>query len=528
MRAVRFAFAFAPALASLALASLALAACAGGEPASAGADDELTSATALARELAFQGRVYVAPDASDDAILRAVREQTRTAFGALRTSEIAVNHRELAAVDPATFRTRIVRVVDTDRPEDAPTERLEVAYTYTDDAVVSKAYARRTTAPLALLSPGYTRQTERVLRECTANDTHARDFASSLWYVFEPRLDACRRAIEAEEADLAAAREALPSKDDVAKREVERLYLPVTARLGADKTNRGKSYPEYDRLFTGGVEPGKLVVSMVYGLIDHGEGSPADDFNFGEFATHLDEVFTAHPGFRFVRTEPATDLATFRLEDGRELTIDPDRLVDALKGRAVEGVAAADRRALVRAIAAKIERRWVVFERPVKVTIGGGEPRDFTVAVHGYFGADKDATPHKQGIKRGDVFLYNGHSYIGAGPLDPNRFTKADFPSSYQILFIDGCVSYNYYEKDYVPLKEGGTKNLDLVTNGLEAPAWRGGYALGKFTAALLGGQASYRELLEQARDTDELRVVDGEVDNAYTPESAPIVVTPR
>ena len=96
-------------------------------------------------------------------------------------------------------------------------------------------------------------------------------------------------------------------------------------------------------------------------------------------------------------------------------------------------------------------------------------------------------------------------------------------------MFVDGCVSYNYYEKDYLPLKSGGTKNLELITNGLEAPSWRSGYAVGQFVSTLVNGkQASYLDLLTAAEATDSLRVVDGEVDNKYDPAATPITVTNR
>ena len=145
-----------------------------------------------------------------------------------------------------------------------------------------------------------------------------------------------------------------------------------------------------------------------------------------------------------------------------------------------------------------------------------------------------DSTPHKQAIKTSDIFVYNGHSYIGYGPLDPSRFTAADFPKSYQILFVDGCVSYNYYEKDYIPLKQGGTKNLDLVSNGLESWVNESGPAMGRFMGAFIDGkQNSYTAILKAAQFTyfgydwgmDALRVVDGEVDNKYKPSKTPITV---
>ena len=127
------------------------------------------------------------------------------------------------------------------------------------------------------------------------------------------------------------------------------------------------------------------------------------------------------------------------------------------------------------------------------------------------------------------MFLYNGHSSIGYGPLDPKNFTAADFPSSYQIMWVDGCVSYNYYHKDYIPLKQGGTKNLDLVTNGVEAPAFRGGHAMGQWLIKLLDGKSSsYKDLLVAAEDTEALRVVDGELDNEFRPDRYPITITNR
>ena len=89
-------------------------------------------------------------------------------------------------------------------------------------------------------------------------------------------------------------------------------------------------------------------------------------------------------------------------------------------------------------------------------------------------------------------------------------------------------MSYNYYEKDYFPLKQGGSKDLDLITNGVEAPSYRSGHAMGQFLIALLGGQASYRELLLAAKDTESLRVVDGELDNTFRPEATPIRISPR
>jgi hypothetical protein len=80
-----------------------------------------------------------------------------------------------------------------------------------------------------------------------------------------------------------------------------------------------------------------------------------------------------------------------------------------------------------------------------------------------------------------------------------------------------------------VPYKAGGTKNLDFITNGLEAPSLGSGRASGKFLSRLLDGSgASYKELLQAVKATDALRVVDGELDNRYRPSRTKVSVGVR
>ena len=128
-----------------------------------GTEDDLTSITARSRSLTFAGTVYVEAGSSDQAILSAVRSQSQTGFGPMRTSDIAVNSRELKEVDPATFVKRPVKVIDTSVAGDRGKDMLEVKYTYKDNAVVGLKYARRTVVPLALLNPNYRSQLERIL-----------------------------------------------------------------------------------------------------------------------------------------------------------------------------------------------------------------------------------------------------------------------------------------------------------------------------------------------------------------------------
>ena len=518
-------------LSSMALAATFAAGCSSAEPTDDGFasdEDDLTSLTALSREVKFSGVVYVARGASEDTILAAVRSQTKSAFGPLREAGIAVNSRELKEIDKSTFAKRDVTVVDTKTAGAAGVPMTEVRYSYVDSGVVDKKYARRTSLPLAVMAPNYTSQSERVLRECTTNDSHARDFSTSLWYVFDPSLSNCRTAIKAESEAVATERGKLTdARNQVAKVDAERLYVPIVVALGANKTNRKASYPEYQRLYQGGVEKDALVVSLVYGLIDHEtHADPSDDPAWGELMDNMREVYKTRPGLKLVKAE-GEGLAQIKLASGKTFdNVDFKEIVDLDAGSPFRTASFTEAREVKKIVATRILRKWLTFEVGVNVTIGSSPEKAFKQKIIAYFGAESDSTPHKFAIKNSDVFLYNGHSYIGFGPLDPSRFSAADFPKSYQILFVDGCVSYNYYEKDYIPLKEGGTQNLDLITNGLEAPSFQSGFALGRFVSRLIDGSgASYKELLTAASATDSLRVVDGEVDNVYRPTTTPVKV---
>lgn len=491
----------------------------------AAVDEELTSNTALSRALSFQGVVFVADGTSDSLILSAVRRQTQTMFGPLRTSSIGVNSRELKEVDPATFVKTKVTVVDP--ATSAATAMLKVTYRYNDLAVLPKSMARRSALPLALLGKDYASKTSRILTECTSNDSHAQEFAGSIWYVFEPTVAPCKTAMAREQKEIDAHRAKL-AIGQVSKLEVERLYVPTTVRLAGDKTNKGTSYPEYDRLWSGGVKPNTLVIGLVNGLIDHDGGAPVDDSGYGDWLETIREVQKVRPGMKVTKIEPAEDLSTVTANGKTYTGLSFDSAMKwKLDGTGYPaGASFADRKAIEAAYGQKLVRHWVTLSVPVTVKIGAAAAKKVNLEILTYFGAESDSAPHKKAIKNSDVFIYNGHSYIGYGPLDPSRFTASDFPASYQILFIDGCVSYNYYEKDYIPLKQGGTRNLDLITNGLEAPSWRSGWALGRFLGLLVNGkQTSYLELLQSASATDELRVVDGELDNLYTPSKTPITV---
>lgn len=501
-----------------------------------GDEEDLTSLTARSRELKFEGVVYVSSLASDSEITSAIDKQTRTAFGPLRTSNVGVNDRELKGVDSATWKKRTVKVVDTSKAGDPGKQMLEVRYTYVDDAVVPVSMSTKSSFSSAIMRPNYQSEGDRILKECTANDAEAHDFATSLWYVFEPSLSSCKTAIKKEADAVTAARAKLASTQDVALVEANRLYIPVTMQLGADKTNTGKSYPEYDKLFGGaGVKPGKLVISLLNGLIDHGEGAPMDlykDSGYSEWLDSVEQVIESRPTFKLLEVEGGVDITSYTLKSGKKVSnLGFTDFIAFNKGTGFpSGLTSADKTDLKKQIGDRVADKWITLEMPATVKIGSGKAKTLGIQLKLFFGHSDVIAPYKTAIKNSDVFIYNGHSFIGNGPLDPKNFTSADFPSTYQLLFIDSCVSYNYYESDFFPMKPGGSKTLDMITNGVEAPAFESGFALGQFIATLIDGkQESYLDLLRSAEATGEaMRVVDGELDNKYKPSSKKITITPQ
>ncbi len=502
-----------------------VAACGGGNVDET--EDPLTSVTARAREMQVEGVVYVERGASEGEIVEAAREQTKSLFGALMHASIGGNHRELDQIDPKTFVSRDVDVIEADG---AKSPMREVKYTYLDRAVVPKEMSRRSTLPTAVLmrSLDYGNDAARdaVVKACTLNDQEARDDARGgfLWYNFDPTRATCVVAVEAESTKVKEAQRGL-SANQVARAQVDRIYLPTTVRLGVDETNSRVSYPEYDKLFAGGVEAGKLKIGLLSGRLSHEHVSAALDDGYFEWLYALYVLKDEHKGFKVDKIDPSVDISSVVISGKTFSGITLDNVIrwHIFDDGYPTGATATDKKALKEEVGRRLENRWLTLSLPIDVTMRGATRR-VTVEVHTLFGAENQQEPYKRGIRENDVFVYNGHSYIGQGPLDPSNFRSSDFPKSYQILFFDGCVSYNYYHEDYFALKGPGT--LELITNGIEAPEQWSGYAEGRFLSELIQGKASYESLLEAAKDTDPLRVVDGELDNRYDPRANPIVIT--
>jgi hypothetical protein len=111
-----------------------------------------------------------------------------------------------------------------------------------------------------------------------------------------------------------------------------------------------------------------------------------------------------------------------------------------------------------------------------------------------------------------------------------------NFPDRYQVMLVNSCLSFNYYDEDFLTMHPGGTSKLDVVVNGLAA-YWRGmGQASANYIASLLDGEdRDWRALLTSMRVDlpwqtayDPMRAVNGELGNQFDPAAGAIDVSPR
>lgn len=501
--------------------------------------DEVTGANAVARTLTMNGYVLVSPTASASAILAEVRRQTRTMFGPLKEKNIGLDDRELSNVDPSTFVRESVTVVDTANPAAPRRQMLRVRYRYSSRAVVPRESQYLRSIGTVMLFGDYAPNFSTLVDRCST-DHHAREYgADTFWYMFNPTTSRCQSDINAEVRNISEAQRNLANRTtEVSAIEAARRFLPVTATLAAIRAPSTPRYPEYDQLF-GARDPNKteLNVYAFLGVIGDVEDNPADD-GYREMFYVLRNVTRAFPTARWEASSPAVDLTDIRVNGARVPGATHAAIVDwALGGRAPAGV---DGTALRRAILAVWKARQINLSIPFTVT-SGGRSHPLTVRVHTYYG-DEGSAWSQQARQRyvsawrdADVFVYSGHSHLGSGPLDPSNYRMSDFPDRYQIMMINSCVSYNYYNRDFYPLHPGGSRKLEMVVNGIEAYSDNGHAVSNLITGLLDGRQRNYLEILRGMvanipelglDDYDPYRVVDGEQDNTYSPRSTPITLT--
>lgn len=514
---------------------LAVAACSsGGDSDGDASTEDLTGTTSAERAIHFEGQVYVAPNADDNTIKTAIAREVKSAIGALRDPKVSINDRASQTnLDPAKWQKRVLTVRDPAHPDQTSTVQ-RVTFKYDDRAVVTDSLSSRTAIDFVMLADDYGQHDAPIKTDCTDDPTTDTD---SLWYHYQPTAAKCRTRIQNELTAIAAERRANGNSDGiVGPAEARRWFMPVTAKLDAKQLPDKAYSPEYDRLFAND----KMVVYAFFG-VDSDRDNP-DDALAQEGIRFLRAMLKAQPSFRPVKTEPAAMLLDIYV-DGRKLDgVTYDQMfgwvLDKTGYPAAVGTDAAKIADLRRQVIGKLAERWIYWDLPLSVN-----GKDVMVEVRSYYGYEDgsdDARQHAQwryleAFWHGDVFLYNGHSHFGHGPLEPTQYGPQNFNDRYQVMLVNSCISFNYYHQDFLAMKPGGSKNLDMVVNGLPSYVWGGGLASSKLLTGLIDGtQKSYKELIDGMRlDTpwgergyDPMRVVDGELDNVYSKQTKPLTVT--
>ena len=531
--------------ASLSLLAAALGACSSG-PSSSGRtqNSDLTGISGVERGIHFQGQVIVPATASTSDISTAIAREVKTALGALQQPQVSLENRGATnALSPSKWTQQTLSVVDPTNPSSALPSVLRVTYEYDDEAVVTDTLNGKSAVAFVMLADDYSQHTAPLEKDCSGNPT---DDPASLWYDFLPQEKACQTDIQTEITAIAKEESALAGRTlTIGPKEAGRWFLPVTATMDPPVSPSTDYSPEYDRLYGVGTGKSQLVVYMFNG-VDSDETNP-DDILGQEAIRFLRTMLAGQPNFRPVNTSPfamledisvnGTPLANVTYAQMFSWILDQNGYPPEV-GTDATAIAALRAQAI-----AKFTERWIDWDLPLTVKNASGATSNLTVEVRFFYG-DEASTPTAQqnaewryleAFWYGDVFLYNGHSHFGNGPLDPQHYGPQNFNSNYQLMLVNSCLSYNYYHEDFFSYKPGGTQNLDMIINGLPSYVWGGGEATGNLLVGLLDGkQHTYRELLTLMEiDTpwgengyEPMRVADGELDNVFSQGKTPLTVS--
>lgn len=270
-------------------------------------------------------------------------------------------------------------------------------------------------------------------------------------------------------------------------------YLKIKGSIKRVANTR-VSYPEYDRLVD---ENGQIVISLLMGMDDPYKNARdpnrSNDVNATNFRDIKNSLLRKQYKSRLWSESDIREVVKVRVSSSdlpyvEEFTKDIQR--DGRKIRVV-----------------------------VRVFFGASGIDEESTAFH-YF--------YKDALENASIMMYDGHSGLG-GHLDipaierANRFTIQPNKNRYQIYFFNSCSSYTYYNTMYFGRKKSpadpkGTKNLDILTNGLAtyfSVMHDTNLAVVDAVEAWASGKAavSYQTLARQI-DSDNLFGVNGDQDN--------------
>ncbi|HWE27714.1 MAG TPA: hypothetical protein VHB97_06905 [Polyangia bacterium] len=502
--------------------------------------DDLTSVGGTTKQVDWDSFVYVGGDADVPTIQAAIAKQVKSSLGALREIGIGIEDRgALHNLDPAAWTRDSLNVVDTSGHTTGSVQR--VRYHYTDTALVQNGPDPGAAFSFTMLFGDYSADAAALQPACVDEATDA----DSIWYHYAPRQSACAALINAETATINSDLSKLPpsTTPQIPASDANRRFVGVRGKLTPQAAAPTK-YPEYDRLWGFGSDRDKVVVYAFVGV----ESNERDSHDLGaiEYQRLQRTLRAKFPKLAVTYTNPQAMLLDFYV-DGSKLGgvtwDDVERwMIDDTGYPAAVGSDAQKIEALRQQVIDRFSERWIYWDLPATVTLGG-QTRQMTVELRTFWGVEDDGTAdtkqravwrYLEAFWYGDIFAYAGHSHFGHGPLEPTNYAAANFPDRYQVMLVNSCLSYNYYDLDFIAMHPEGSRNLEVVMNGLPA-YWNGmGESTADYLIALLdGSNKSWAQLLDAMRinepwgesNYEPMRGVNGELDNVFDGSKTPITV---
>ncbi len=289
---------------------------------------------------------------------------------------------------------------------------FSVPYTYTGTVIVQNNATGNSYNVILPKNPDLIYKQAMVLNRKPCTDHHY-DSEGDFWYFWNPSNPGCRL------------RQGVHY--DVIKSSIKRI------------ANTNVSYPEYAKLVQNLSVP-TIKVSMMMGMDDTSKGT--DPLRSGDINAQ---------NYRGIRNT----LIQMGFQESRALS---EAEFEQLVGHAVK--------------TAHYVQEFVKEDKKARILVR---------LSFGPTGIDEDSDGFhwlmKEAMENSSIMIYDGHSGLG-GHLDlasienTEGFKFQPNKNQYQIYFFNSCSSYTYYNTMYFARKKTaqdpkGTKNLDIMTNGL-------------------------------------------------------------
>ncbi|HLD75285.1 MAG TPA: hypothetical protein VJB34_10360 [Bdellovibrionota bacterium] len=317
---------------------------------------------------------------------------------------------------------------------------------------------------------------------CTDKDFDREEY---FWYFWDPDKRGC------------------PLKNDHEK------VLRINGKLERLRSTQ-TSYPEYDRLYCDNGNQENLDISIFIGYINEPESLVNADSEKKVKIRRRDEGY--HAFQEIVDQLKLLDFTEIETKDAFRIYRDRNR--DG-KNKIVKG-----------------SNFLKTFERRAQTELGGDLNVRIKILLADTDAHSSDYTFHyyaTPAMEQSDIFIYDGHSGLGMNlDLRHKDFQNVHFdPQKYQIFYFNGCSTYPYFGGMF-PRAKGGTKNLEVITAGLQTSTETSFSNSVAFLNYFLDGKTrTYQQILENidksnyedgSEEFTYLMGVSGDEDNLWTP----------